>query len=124
MVVVSAPNTLHRVSVNLFLVFYIWGPVVVDVRHRFHAPGLGSSAFGPRPSINAHIRALTQASRGISEFDAITARFPNIKEEGLVDRVFIRAIFNVNAFFKEEVRGLENIFTGVSGKGQVMESAT
>src|SRR5699024_3771712 len=41
-----------------------------------------------------------------------------------VDRVFIRAIFNVNAFFKEEVRGLENIFTGVSGKGQVMESAT
>jgi len=84
MVVVSAPNTLHRVSVNLFLVFYIWGPVGVEGRHRFHAPGLAFSAFGLRPSNNGHIRVHDQASPGISEFDAITARFPNIKEEGLL----------------------------------------
>src|SRR5699024_650027 len=69
------------------------------------------------------VRIQNQPCPGVGELDAVTARLPNVEEEGLVDRMFIGTIFDVDALFVKVVCSFENVFACVRGEGQMVEAA-
>src|SRR5690625_7218121 len=77
-------TTLFR---SLFLVFYIRCAVRVEGRHGFHPPSLPFGAFCLRPVDHRLVRIQDQSGTGVSEFNAVAARFPDVQEEGLVNGV-------------------------------------
>ena len=89
----------------------------------FQPPGLTLLALGFRPGDGFPIGGEDKARAGIGQFHTVARRFPDIKEEGALDRVLVGAGFDVDAVFKEDVGGAQDVFALVGGVGEVMEAA-
>src|SRR5699024_3852970 len=91
--------------------------------HCLHSPSLTLGAFRLGPVDHWLVRIQNQPCPGVCGLDAVTARLPNVEEEGLVDRMFIGTIFDVDALFEKVVCSYDNVFACVRGEGQMEEAA-
>src|SRR5690625_395680 len=87
-----------------------------------HAPGLAFRAFSLRPGDDRLVRVQDQPCTRVGEFNTVSAGFPYVEEEGLVDRVLIGPVFDIHALFEEKVGGLENVFARIGGKRKMVEA--
>ena len=90
---------------------------------RLHAPGLPLLALLLRPDDRLPVRCEDEARAGIADLDPVAAGFVDIEEEGLLDRVLVRAGFDGDASLQEDVGGSQDILAAVEGVGQVVEAA-
>ena len=68
------------------------------------------------------IRCKDQASACVCQFDAIARRLPHIEEERALNGVLVRAGFDVNARFQEQISRAQDIFALVSGIGDMVKT--
>ena len=94
----------------------------VEGGYGLHAPGLTFGTLGLRPGHHRLIGVQNQSGASVGKLNAVTAGFPHVEEERLIDRVLIRPVFDVDTFFEEEVGGFQNIFAGIGRKCQMMET--
>src|SRR6478735_4338849 len=87
----------------------------------FHAPGLPFAALLLAPLDHGRVRVKQQAGAGVGQFDPVAAGLPDIQEERLVDGVLVRTGLDVDAVFKEDVRGLQDVLAGIGGERHVVE---
>src|SRR5262245_28208625 len=86
-------------------------------------PGLALLALLLGPDDRLPVGREDEASAGVGDFDAVTAGLPDIEEEGLLDRVLVRAGLDVDAVFEEDVGGAQNLLAAVERVGDVVEAA-
>src|SRR6266852_1498767 len=84
-------------------------PMGVERLDRLQSPGLSLLALFLGPHDRLPIRRQDQAGAGIGDFDAVAAGLVDIEEEGLLDRVLVRAGLDVDAVLQEDVGGAQNL---------------
>ena len=63
-----------------------------------------------------------QPRAGIGDLDAVAARLVDIEEEGLLDRVLVRAGLDEDAVLQEDVGGAQDLLATVERIGQVVKA--
>ena len=99
------------------------GSVGVERFGGLQAPGLALPALGFAPTDGFPIRRQDQPRARVGYFYAITARFIDVQEKGLLDGVLVRPGFDIHAVFQENVGGAQHVLTAIDGVGNVMEAA-
>ena len=87
----------------------------------FQAPGLPALALGLRPGDGLPIGGKDQAGPSIGQFHPVSSGFPDIKEKGSLNGMFVGAGFDMDAVFQKDVGGAQNVFAGVGGIGHMMQ---
>src|SRR5689334_4409494 len=76
-------------------------------------PGLALLALFLGPDDRLPVGREDQACAGVGDLDAVAAGLPDIEEEGLLDRVLVRAGLNVDAVLQEDIRCAKNLLAAV-----------
>src|SRR6185369_13472214 len=77
--------------------------VGVERLDRLQAPGLALLAFLLGPHDRLPVGRKDEACTGIGDFDAVAAGLVDIEEEGLLDRVLVRAGLDVHPVLQEDI---------------------
>ena len=95
----------------------------VECLDRLEAPGLPFPAIGLGPADRRPVGRKHQPCTRIGKLYAVAGRFPDIEEEGSLDRVLVRPGFDMHAVLQEEVGGTQDVLALVRRVGQMMEAA-
>ena len=95
----------------------------VERLDRLQPPGLALLALFLGPHDRLPVRREDQAGAGVGDFDAVAAGLVDIEEEGLLDRVLVRAGLDVDAVLEEDVGGAQDLLAAVERVGDVVEAA-
>src|SRR5205085_12294352 len=98
------------------------GAVRVEGFDGLEAPGLALAALFFRPHDRLPVRRQDQPRAGIGDLDAVAAGLVDIEEEGLLDRVLVRAGFDVDAVLEKDIGGAQNLLAAVERIGDVMKT--
>src|ERR1700754_1159065 len=90
---------------------------------RLQPPRLSLPSLLLGPYDRLPVRRQNEPRAGVGDFDAVAAGFVDIEEEGLLDGVLVRAGFDVDAVFQEDVGGAQDVFAAVESVGDVVETA-
>src|SRR5216110_287165 len=90
---------------------------------RLQPPGLALLALLLGPDDRLPVGREDEAGAGVGDLDAVAAGLIDIQEEGLLDRVLVRAGFDVDAVFQKDIGGAQNLLTAVERVGYVVEAA-
>ncbi|MNV87866.1 hypothetical protein D3C71_1820230 [compost metagenome] len=88
----------------------------------FEAPGLAALPLGFGPGDGFPIWRQDQPCPGIGQLDPVARRFPDIEEERALDGMLVRAGFDMDPVFEEDVGGAQDVLALVGGIGDVMEA--
>src|SRR5882724_8084623 len=83
-------------------------PMRVKRLDRLQPPGLALLAFFLGPDDRLPVRRQNETRPGVGDFDAVAAGLPDIEEEGLLDRVLVRASLDVNAVLEKDIGGAQD----------------
>jgi hypothetical protein len=72
---------------------------------RLQSPGLALPALFLGPDDRLPVRRQDKARAGVGDFDAVAAGLIDVEEEGLLDRVLVRAGLDVNAVLEKDIGG-------------------
>ena len=72
---------------------------------RLQPPRLAFLAFFLGPHDRLPVRRQDEAGAGVGDLDAVAAGLPDIEEEGLLDRVLVRAGLDVDAVLQKDIGG-------------------
>ncbi len=86
----------------------------VEALDRLQPPGLALLALGFRPHDRLPVGRQHQPRAGIGDLDAVAAGFVDVEEEGLLDRVLVRAGFDVHAVLEEDVGRTQHVLAAES----------
>ena len=89
----------------------------------FESPGLSFFTFFFRPHDGLPVGGQDQAGAGVGDFHAVAAGLVDVEEKCLLHGVLVRAGFDEDAVFQENVGGAQNILAGIDGVGDVVEAA-
>src|ERR1700722_14163114 len=87
------------------------------------APCLTLLALVLGPHDRLPVRRQNEARAGIGDIDPVAARFVDIEEESLLDRVLVRAGLDEDAVLEENVGSAQHVLAAVERVGDVMETA-
>src|SRR5947209_20370340 len=94
-----------------------WRAVSVERFDGLEPPGLAFFALVFTPADRLPVWREDETRTGIRDFDAIAAGFIYVQEERLLDCVLVRAGFDVNTVFEENICPEEDFLTAVHGIG-------
>src|ERR1700733_1826996 len=89
----------------------------------FQPPGLSLLALLLRPDDRLPIRRQNQPCAGIGDLDPVAAGLIDVEEEGLLDRVLVRASLDVDPILEENIRSPQNILAAVECVSEMVETA-
>ena len=72
---------------------------------RLQPPRLALFAFFLGPHDRLPVGREDQAGAGVGDLDAVAAGLPDMEEEGLLDRMLVRAGLDVNAVLEKDIGG-------------------
>src|SRR5690348_6374951 len=99
------------------------GAVGVEGLDRLQPPGLALLALFLGPDDRLPVGRQDQPRAGVGDRDAVATGLPDIKEEGLLDRMLVRAGLDVDAVLEEDIGGAQDLLAAVDGIGDVMEAS-
>ena len=95
----------------------------VEGLDRLQPPGLALLALFLGPDDRLPVGREDQAGAGVGDLDAVAAGLVDVEEEGLLDRVLVRAGLDVDAVLQEDVGGAQDLLAAVERVGDVVEAA-
>src|SRR5260370_29201582 len=87
--------------------------VGVERLDRLQPPRLALLALFLGPHDRLPVWCQDQAGAGLGDFDAVAAGLVDVEEEGLLDRVLVRAGFDVDAVLQKNVGGTQDFLAAV-----------
>src|ERR1700724_4418126 len=84
------------------------------------APCLTLLALVLGPHDRLPVRRQNEAGAGIGDLDPVAAGFVDIEKESLLDRVLVRAGFDIDPVLEKNVGGAQNLFAAVERVGAVV----
>jgi hypothetical protein len=96
----------------------------VETLDRLEAPRLALGPLGLRPADRLPVRRDDQASTRVAELDAVSAGLPQVQEEGLLDRVFVRSGLDVHAGVEADIGSPQDLLTRVGRERDVVQVST
>ncbi len=85
------------------------------------APRPGLFSLRLRPGNRLPIRRKDQARAGIGDLDPVARRLVDIKKERLLDSVLVRAGFDSDAVFQENIRRLQDLLALIDDVGHMVK---
>src|SRR3954468_7278360 len=95
----------------------------VESLDRLEAPSLALAPFFLGPHNPLPVGRENEPRTCIGKLDPIAGRLPDVKKERLLDGVLVRAGFDVNAVFQENISGLQNMLALIHRVSDVMKSS-
>src|ERR1700722_12059650 len=114
---------LKRIALPEFLRLDRRRAVGVEGLDCLQAPGLAFLALLLGPDDRLPVRRQDQARAGVGDFDPVAAGLVDIEEEGLLNRVLVRAGLDLDAVFQENIGGAQDFLAAVQRVGDVVEAA-
>src|SRR5229473_4107785 len=90
---------------------------------RLQPPRLALLALFLGPDDRLPVGCEDEAGAGVGDFDAVAAGLVDVEEEGLLDRVLVRAGLDVDSVLQKDVGGAQNLLAAVERVGDVMKAA-
>src|SRR6516165_3821594 len=90
---------------------------------RLEAPSLAFLAFLLGPDDRLPVWRENQPRAGVGDLDAVAAGLPDIEEEGLLDRMLVRAGLDIDVVLEKDIGGAQDFLAAVDGVGDMMEAA-
>src|SRR5882672_6463540 len=89
---------------------------------RLQPPRLALLALLLGPHDRLPVRRQDEAGAGVGDFDAVAAGLVDVEEEGLLDRMLVRAGLDEDAVLQKNIGGAQNLLAAVERVGDVVEA--